>query len=135
MRCVTRRAKPGTLQSVSLGEKISLSLALALFCCVCAPFSTGQVSASLSGRVTDSSGAAVSGASVDLNSLDTGVSRSADTDAGGRYRFVALPVGLYEVRVTKPGFAEGVRSGIRLAVGQDANADISLRIGKVSEQV
>ena len=57
------------------------------------------------------------------------------TDQGGRYRFFALPVGPYEVRVTKDGFAEGIRSGIRLAVGQDATVDVGLRVGQVSEQV
>ena len=47
----------------------------------------------------------------------------------------ALPVGLYAVRVTKDGFAEGIRSGVRLAVGQEASVDVSLRIGQVSQQV
>ena len=95
----------------------------------------GQVSASLSGTITDPSAAVVPGASVEVKSLDTGVSRTAETDAGGRYRLFALPVGLYEVRVTKEGFAEGIRSGIRLAIGQDASADLSLRVGNVREQI
>ncbi|MBV9480438.1 MAG: carboxypeptidase regulatory-like domain-containing protein, partial [Acidobacteria bacterium] len=95
----------------------------------------GQVSANLSGVISDPSGAAVSGASVEVKSLDTGVPRISDTDADGRYRFFALPVGLYEVRVTKQGFAAGIRSGIRLAVGQDATADLRIRLGRVSEQV
>jgi hypothetical protein len=99
------------------------------------PFSMGQVSASLSGIVTDPSAAAVSGAAVEVKSLDTGVSRNAETNARGRYRFLALPAGLYEVRITRAGFAEGIRSGIRLAVGQDARANVSLRVGRVSEQV
>ena len=95
----------------------------------------GQVSASLSGTITDPSGAAVSGASVEVKNLDTSVARSVDTDSSGRYRFFALPVGVYEVQVMKDGFAAGIRSGIRLAVGQDASADVRLRVGKVSEQV
>lgn len=112
-----------------------LALGLMLLWGWCVPISMGQVSASLSGVITDPSGAVVSAASVEVKSLDTGVSRTADTDASGRYRFFALPVGQYEVRVTKEGFAVGIRSGIRLAVGQDANANLSLRVGKVSEQV
>src|SRR5262249_19341175 len=124
-----------TCSRSSLVRMASFSLALVLFCCVCATFSMSQVSASLSGIVTDQSGAVVSGAAVEVKSLDTGVSRTADTDAGGRYRFFALPVGLYEVRVTKEGFAEGIRSGIRLAVGQDAGANLRLRVGNVSQQV
>src|SRR5215467_1391977 len=116
-------------------QKISPALALALLCCLCATFSLGQVSASLAGIITDPSGAAVSGASVELKSLDTGVSRTAESDAGGRYRFFALPVGVYEVRVRKEGFSEGIRSGIRLVVGQDASADMALRVGQVSQQI
>ena len=116
-------------------QKVSVALVVVLLCCFCVPFSMGQVSASLSGIITDPSGAAVSEASVEVKSVDTGVSRVADSDSGGRYRFFALPVGLYQVRVTKEGFAEGIRSGIRLAVGQDASVDVSLRVGKVSERV
>jgi len=121
--------------NAALIKKAFIPLALAFLCCFYVPFSMGQVSANLSGIVTDPSGAAVSGASVEVRSLDTGLSRPAETDAAGRYRLFALPVGIYEVRVTKDGFAEGIRSGIRLAVGQDASADISLRVGKVTEQV
>ena len=105
------------------------------FGCLLAPFSAAQVSATLSGVVTDPSGAAVVGARVAAKSLDTGVSRAALTDPSGRYRFFSLPVGLYEVRITKEGFAEVIRSGISLAVGQDASVDVSLRVGQVTEQV
>ena len=99
------------------------------------PSVVAQVSANLSGVITDPSGAAVSAATVTASSLDTGISRTTPTVQTGLYRFYALPVGLYEIRVTKEGFAEGIRSGIRLAVGQDANADVSLRVGRVNEQV
>ncbi|MGB8770977.1 MAG: carboxypeptidase regulatory-like domain-containing protein, partial [Candidatus Korobacteraceae bacterium] len=94
-----------------------------------------QVSASLSGRVTDQTGSAITGASVTATDLDTGLSRSTITDQAGRYQLIALPVGKYEIRAAKSGFAEQVRTGILLVVGQDATADISLQIGKVSEQV
>ena len=75
-----------------------------------------QVSANLSGTVTDPSGAVLSGANVTARSVDTGFSRTAVTDSAGRYQLVALPVGRYEVRTTKDGFADGIRSGIVLAV-------------------
>jgi hypothetical protein len=106
-----------------------------LFSCLCVPFSAAQVSASLSGLVTDPSGATVSSASVTAKNLDTGVSRTVPTDQSGLYRFFALAVGPYEISVKKEGFAEGIRSGIRLVVGQDATVDLGLRVGKVSEQV
>ena len=94
-----------------------------------------QVSANLGGVVTDASGATVSGAKVTAKNVDTGESRSTATDQAGRYRLSQLPLGSYEVQAMKDGFARAVRSGIRLAVGQDATADLSLRIGRVSEEV
>jgi hypothetical protein len=102
---------------------------------VCVLPVTAQVSADLSGMVTDQSGAAVTNAKVTLKNLDTGLSRTSSSDQRGRYQFFALPVGLYEMTVIKQGFAQRVRSGIRLAVGQDANADVTLEVGQVDERV
>ncbi len=96
---------------------------------------TAQVTANLSGRVTDQTGAAITGAAVSSKNVDTGLTRNTITDQAGRYQLVALPVGKYEIRVSKAGFAEQVRTGIVLVVGQDATADMSLQVGKVNEQV
>jgi hypothetical protein len=132
----TRIESNVVVPSVTGGNKICRRWILALFfSCLCAPFSAAQVSASLSGLITDPSGATVSAASVTAKNVDTGLSRSVPTDQSGRYRFFALLVGPYEVRVTKQGFAEGIRSGIRLVVGQDATVDLGLRLGQVTEQV
>jgi Carboxypeptidase regulatory-like domain len=102
---------------------------------LCAVSAFAQVSATLAGIVTDQSGAVVGGADVTAKNLDTGFVRHAVTDLAGRYQLFALPVGEYEVRAKKEGFADGIRTGIRLVVGQDANADLSLRIGAVSEEL
>jgi hypothetical protein len=117
------------------GWKFQLWTLAFAFSCLYAPFARAQVSASLSGFVSDQSGAAVSAASVTATSLDTGMSRTTLTDQTGMFRFLALPVGLYEVRVTKDRFAEGIRSGIRLVVGQDATVNVGLHVGPVNEQV
>ncbi|HET6178836.1 MAG TPA: carboxypeptidase-like regulatory domain-containing protein [Candidatus Sulfotelmatobacter sp.] len=106
-----------------------------LVICVGASSAWAQVSASLSGTVTDPSGAAISAATVTATNVDTALSRQAQTDQTGGYRLWALPVGQYELRVQKDGLAQGIRTGIRLVVGQDARVDLSLRIGQVSEQV
>jgi len=106
-----------------------------LFVCSWAPSGFAQVSATLSGAVTDQSGAAVTAAEVTARNLDTGLSRSTVTDQEGRYRLFALALGQYEIRVKKSGFAEALRTGIRLVVGQDATADVGLRLGAVSEEM
>ncbi|QNI30533.1 carboxypeptidase regulatory-like domain-containing protein [Alloacidobacterium dinghuense] len=94
-----------------------------------------QVSASLSGRVTDPAGAAVPGASVTAIDLDTGNSRVSLTDQAGQYQLFELPVGRYELHARKDGFAEKVRTGILLVVGQAAIADVTLQVGEVKQQV
>jgi Carboxypeptidase regulatory-like domain len=102
---------------------------------LCSVSAGAQVSATLSGRVTDSTGAAVPAATVTAKDLDTGVSRTGVTSQAGLYELVALPVGHYEVRATKQGFAERIRTGVVLVVGQDATADLVLQVGGVKEQV
>ncbi len=94
-----------------------------------------QVSAALSGTVRDQSGALVAGATVRARNEGTGAVRKGVTDGAGRYHLSALSVGPYEVRVNKPGFAEEIRTGINLVVGQDAGMDLILRLGDASEQV
>ncbi|MBV8728995.1 MAG: carboxypeptidase regulatory-like domain-containing protein, partial [Acidobacteriia bacterium] len=99
------------------------------------PLAYGQVSAVLSGTVTDQSGAIVSSANVTAKNVDIGSTRSTLTDVGGRYQFSALPVGDYEIRVAKPDFQEAVRTGIHLVVGQSATVDVQLQVGQSSQQV
>ncbi|HZM12370.1 MAG TPA: carboxypeptidase-like regulatory domain-containing protein [Candidatus Limnocylindrales bacterium] len=68
---------------------------------LCALSARAQVSASISGRVTDQTGAVVAGATVTAKSLDTGVSRSTPTDQAGRYELIALSIGQFEVRAAR----------------------------------
>jgi hypothetical protein len=60
--------------------------------------------------------------------MATGVSRTASSDSVGRYLIVALPVGLYEVKASKPAFQDSTRAGIQLNVGQEANIDVRLQV-------
>ena len=94
-----------------------------------------QVSASLSGTVTDPSGAALSGSGVTAKNVDTGAVRRAVTDAEGGYQFFSLPVGQYEIRTGKAGFKEEVRTGVHLVVGQHATVDMELPVGESSQSV
>ncbi|HYL39489.1 MAG TPA: carboxypeptidase regulatory-like domain-containing protein, partial [Bryobacteraceae bacterium] len=94
-----------------------------------------QVSASVSGKVVDQSGAAISGASVSVKSVDTGAVRSALTDNSGVYRMISLPVGEYQIRAAKAGFAGTIREGLHLAVGQGARVDLTLVVGELNQAV
>jgi Carboxypeptidase regulatory-like domain len=114
---------------------LRLAVLLASIWLLCSLPVSAQVSASLSGRVLDQTGAVISGASVTAENLDTAVTRTTITDQAGRYQLLSLPIGRYEIRATKDGFAEEIRTGILLVVGQDATADLNLQVGKVTEQV
>lgn len=93
------------------------------------------MSGSISGTITDPSGALVSDVRVDVKDVDTGVERNAITDSSGRYRVTSLAAGQYEVRAEKQGFQAGIRQGINLAVGQDAAVDLTLAVGQLTQQV
>ncbi len=95
----------------------------------------GQVSANLSGRISDPTGAAISTATVTANNIETGVSRTVLTNQSGWYQLLELPIGRYEVHASKAGFAEEMRQGIFLVVGQDATADLTLQVGQVKQQI
>lgn len=111
---------------------ILVAVALFITHAICA---SAQVASSVQGRVSDSTGAAISGARVTLENLNTGVVRKTMTAQDGQYEFSSLPVGDYRVDVRKPGFAREDRTGVHLAVGQSAIADLTLHIGNVRQQV
>ena len=94
-----------------------------------------QVTASLSGRVEDATGAPVSGATVTVRNLDTGVMRTAATDDGGNFRILALPLGRQEVKAEKTGFRAALRQGISLEVGQEGVVNLRLEVGEFLQQV
>ncbi len=94
-----------------------------------------QVSGVISGTVSDSSGAALPEVTVAAKNLETGSIRAAVSDSVGRYSVLSLAVGRYEVRAQKTGFRTEVRTGITLAVGQEATVDLVLQLGEVRQQL
>jgi len=92
------------------------------------------ISATLEGRVTDSSGAAVPDAAVTVTNAATGASRSGGSSDQGEYRFALLPAGEYTVTVEKSGFGRQSKR-VTLQIGQIASLDFSLAVGAVQEQV
>jgi hypothetical protein len=87
------------------------------------------------GTVTDSSGAVVPNAKVDVTNSATGVTISVKSTGSGDYTAPNLIPGPYRVSVEVPGFSKGVVSSIMLVVGQDARADVHLRPGAATETV
>ena len=89
----------------------------------------------LEGAVIDPAGAAIVGASVKVQSVDTGVTEEQPTNSRGYYRFPGLAVGSYTVTVTNAGFKTRQIEEVRLQVGQTRTLDIKLEVGAVAERV
>jgi Carboxypeptidase regulatory-like domain len=94
-----------------------------------------QDTASLTGTVSDPSGASVANAQVTLTSTQEGVSRSAASNSSGEYLFAALPIAKYNMTVTAAGFKKYEIKNIQLAVGQRARNDVRLEVGAIQETV
>jgi predicted porin len=82
---------------------------------------------SLSGVVTDQTGAPLRDVAVTISNVDTGATRAVATDGGGHYQASALPPGRFEIRAAKQGFVDETRTGVSLAAGQEAAVDIKLQ--------
>jgi hypothetical protein len=91
--------------------------------------------ATITGTVSDTSGAAVPGAMITVKHLETGLTRVVEADAGGNYRFASLPVGEYELTAERMGFQREVRRGINLVVAQEAVLNLTLQVGSIVQQV
>src|SRR5688500_8248920 len=91
--------------------------------------------ASLQGTVTDSTGATVPGARLELINEATNVKQEKVTDSRGSYLFTLVPPGSYKLTVAATGFQAAVRTGVVLQVQQQANLDFALTVGDVSTSV
>ena len=107
-----------------LGVCLSLSLA-----------AWGQDSASITGTVTDQSGAAVANAQVTLTSPERGVNRTSTTNQSGDYLFGAVPGGSYDLIIVAAGFKKYQAKSVKLEVGQKARADVALQVGAANTEV
>ena len=96
---------------------------------------SAQTSGSISGTVEDEKQAALPNATVTARNVETNISRTTQTNDEGRYSFVNLPVGAYEVTVEAPNFSKYVQTGITLLLNQTAVVDVTMKLGGVSEIV
>jgi hypothetical protein len=90
--------------------------------------------ATVSGTITDPSGAVVPGVSITIVSQGTGLKRSAVTDTAGEYRFAGLPTGDYSLRIQKTGFQSQIREGVELTSAAEVTINSQLAIGDLSQE-
>ncbi len=112
-----------------------------LFACVLVAISASWLHAqggaygTISGTVTDNSGAVVATASIDVTNIATNVTKHAETSSSGGYIVPYLPPGTYRVTAQATGFEKSIVDNVGLVVGQEARADVSMKPGAVTETI
>jgi hypothetical protein len=124
--CVEAR---GRITSLILGWAMLAWLILS-------PHSQAQLTmGTISGTITDSTGAVIPGVAIAARNTATGISRTTQAGSAGRYELPNMPLGNYEVSASTQGFQTSVRSGIELTAGRHAVVDFSLQVGEVTQSV
>ncbi|MBV9770035.1 MAG: TonB-dependent receptor, partial [Bryobacterales bacterium] len=115
---------------------LSVAIFISIFAAVRPVRLLGQAAtASISGRVTDSSSAAVPMATLTIKNTATSATQTVNTDEQGRYTVADLPIGPYEITVAKAGFQNALRSGLTLTVGSAPVIDFQLAVGQSTQTV
>lgn len=102
---------------------------------VCVSTASAQTTGTITGKVSDASGAVLAGAKVTARHVETGMTRSGVSGADGRFVLAGLPVGDYEVRAQFEGFRPLVRSGVTLAVNEIVLLDYVLQVGTLDQEI
>jgi hypothetical protein len=122
---VVRRTRSAT----RLGLALAAMLLLPALCLAQA------VKGTLLGTVTDTTGAGVPGATVTVTEVQTGLSRSATTNASGNYVFSNLKDGVYRVEAEISGFRKTVHENVKVDVNTTVRVDLALQVGNLAEAV
>jgi hypothetical protein len=109
--------------------------AIALAATLATPAAAQVLYGSITGRVVDSTGSVVPGASVRVSHTATNQTRSTLTNDQGNYNFATLPGGRYDVSVVKEGFQTHTATNVNVAVDEVVRVDVELRVGQVTETV
>jgi len=112
-----------------------LSLLALVIMSIGLPAAAQDTAAQLAGTAQDSSGGAVPRAHLTITNEGTNLTKQTDSDGTGAYVFRELPPGIYELKVTSPGFESFVEKGIQLTVEQHATLPVKLKVGSNSETV
>jgi hypothetical protein len=98
-------------------------------------FSQGETTSAIVGQVSDASGAAVPSATVTVTNKETGLRRSASTDASGRFNFPQLKPGTYLVKVEAEGFEPQQNDAVSAGLGQKQTVHFIVRVAQAKESI
>jgi len=126
----------GKALSGLFGRATLLALAsLVVLLCNSAPLRAQVDAGSISGTVTDASGATVSGVAVTLTNQGTNASLSTSTGSDGEYKFSPVKIGIYKLKATLQGFQTVEQRDITVNVDQNLVINFALKTGSVTETV
>src|ERR1700726_625368 len=117
------------------GSCLAATVALLLSVLCAHPVHGQVVGGTISGTISDRSGAVVANATVSLTNLATGVTTAVQTNAQGLYSMPNLLPGNYQESVSASGFETAVRNRIVLAVGSQMVSNIEMKVGAINERV
>src|SRR6266849_3014062 len=121
---------------IRFSAKANVCTITSLLAVLLAGLTYGQVvTGTILGRITDTTGAVLQGAAVQIQNTDTGFSRTEQTDKEGQYLSRNLPLGAYTITVTQSGFQTHVRQGIVLTVGSEQTVNAELGVGATQERI
>ena len=120
---MAERVKYSRLEENNLTMKFNpmlVRIGFAMVIAICCTAASAQDTASITGTVTDSSGAAVPNAQIAVKNAEHGINRTGMTNDSGDYLFASLPIGSYDLIVTAPGFKKYEAKGVVLRVAEKA---------------
>jgi hypothetical protein len=115
-----------------------LRFCLALLACLVlalTPAVAQSTTQAIQGLVTDTTGAVVAGAKITITNIQTGITRTVETNQTGNYNFPLVPVGNYNVRSELDGFRTETVTNLRVDTGAQVRQDFRLEIGEVTETI
>src|SRR5260370_3764554 len=114
---------------------LSFGIIFALVVCLATPVALAQqATASITGLVTDPSGAPIANASVTAKDADRGTTWPTKTNSEGLYSLPTLPVGRYEVRVESSGFQTAPHTAFQLDINQTARVHIQMKVEQLNDK-
>ena len=129
------RIAAAPMAKVSSWKRLALCAAAAAALVAFTPAVSAQENATVTGTVTDSSGAVIPNAKVELTNTATGVKRDVTSNSVGAYRFPNVGIGTYNLVVTASGFSKFTKTGIVVNVASTLDEDAKLNVGSQAQTV
>ncbi|MFZ0537380.1 MAG: carboxypeptidase regulatory-like domain-containing protein [Candidatus Sulfotelmatobacter sp.] len=117
-----------------MGSRLCVAAVL-LFTVIALTLASASITGSISGVVTDKSGAVISGASVVATDTTTGVKTTQKTDAKGFYNLPTLAIGTYDLEISQAGFKTYRQTGLVIDANSALRVDASLQVGSINEKI